>query len=84
MLFVFFFAGKEARVWVIPVLLTAGLGLLIVVVVLVRKLKCEKGNCLIIIHEICFPELHKACTRAVPGSCVALQGTCLSSSSFCM
>ncbi|XP_036240138.1 tumor necrosis factor receptor superfamily member 10B-like [Molothrus ater] len=35
--------GKEARVWVIPVLLMAGLGLLIVVVVLVRKLKCDKA-----------------------------------------
>ncbi|XP_018763401.3 tumor necrosis factor receptor superfamily member 23-like isoform X2 [Serinus canaria] len=35
--------GKEARVWVIPVLLSAGLGLLVVVVVVVKKLKCNKA-----------------------------------------
>ncbi|XP_059705001.1 tumor necrosis factor receptor superfamily member 26-like isoform X1 [Haemorhous mexicanus] len=35
--------GKEARVWVIPVLLSAGLGLLVVVVVVVKKLKCDKA-----------------------------------------
>lgn len=60
------------------------LALLIVIVVVLKKLKCDKGNCLIIIHEILFPELGKACTRAIPASCVALQGTCSSSSSFRM
>ncbi|XP_057883140.1 tumor necrosis factor receptor superfamily member 23-like isoform X1 [Melospiza georgiana] len=75
---------KEAHNWFILGLVLAALVFLVVIVVLVKKLKCDKGNCLIIIYEICFPQLGKACTRAVPGSCVALQGTCLSSSLFCV
>lgn len=59
------------------------LALLIVFVVL-KKPKRGKGNCLIIIHEICFLELGKAWARSMPASCVALPGTCSSSSSFSM
>lgn len=75
------FAGKGALVSVILVVVL-GLGLLLLFVL--KKLKCNRGNCLVIFHEICFPELGKASTRAVTGFCAALQGTCLSSSSFSM
>lgn len=78
-LFYFFFpyfAGKEALGWVIPLIVAAVVFFGLVVFLIVKKLKCNRGNCLIIICEICFPELGKACTRAIPGSCVALQGIC--------
>ncbi|OWK56793.1 Tumor necrosis factor receptor superfamily member 10B [Lonchura striata] len=35
--------GKEALVWFIPVLLLSGLGLLVLVAVVVKKLKCNKA-----------------------------------------
>ncbi|XP_053837144.1 tumor necrosis factor receptor superfamily member 26-like [Vidua macroura] len=35
--------GREALVWFIPVLLLSGLGLLVVVAVVVKKLKCDKA-----------------------------------------
>lgn len=76
-----YFAGNRVLFWVIPVVLIA---VLVFLIVLVKKLKCDKGNCLIIVHEICFPELDKACTRAIPGFCVVLQGTCLNSTSLSM
>lgn len=68
-----YFAGKEALGWVIPLMVVVFV-LILLIVVIVKKVKRSKGNCLIIICEICSPELGKVCIRAIPGSCVALQG----------
>lgn len=78
-IFFSYFAGMSALLVFLVLLVLA-----LLTVIVLRKLKRGKGNCLIIIHEICFLELGKAWARSMPASCVALPGTCSSSSSFSM